>query len=82
MLTIKIIENDGRETVKEINSVTLRPANESSSGSRCLTYFGFQNNEFYATDVFNGTVYIMNENGKTIANYVLFGEPKVEDCFE
>lgn len=70
MLTIKIRDN-GIETVKEAKSVMLRPARESATGSACLTYF---EDESHCTDVFWGDVYVMNSNGKTVADYCL-GHP-------
>jgi hypothetical protein len=74
MLTIKVIQDGGREEIKEIKSAMLRPGCESYSGWPCITYFE-TGNESKAIDVFDGDVYIMNENGKTVADYCL-GHPK------
>jgi hypothetical protein len=71
MLTIKIRDN-GIETVKEAKSVMFRPPRESTTGRSCITYF---ENDFHCTDVFWGDVYVMNENGKTVADYCL-GHPE------
>jgi hypothetical protein len=73
MFTIKIIEPSGLEIVKEVKSIMLRPASESASGARCVTYFEV-GSEAKAVDIFEGDVYLMNENGKTVADYCL-GHP-------
>lgn len=65
MLTIRVIQEDGRELLKEVSSVMRRPGEETLTRSDCITYFEDEN----AIDVFDGTIYVMNENGKTIAVY-------------
>jgi hypothetical protein len=70
MLTAKIIAIDGSETVQEIRSVELRPARESPTGSRYIMIWGI-GEEPHSKNVFSGTVFVMNENGKTIADYFL-----------
>lgn len=75
MLTIKIIDQDGIQLVKEVKSVILRPGKETEDGRNCLTYF---ETDLYHKDVFWGDVYVMNDNGKTVANYCL-GHPKVKN---
>lgn len=72
MLTLKIIDN-GFQTVKEVKSVMIRPGTETPTGSSCLTYFEV-GDELKAVDVFWGDIYVMNDNGKTVANYCL-GHP-------
>lgn len=68
MLTIKVInERTGFEYIKEVKSVVLRPAQESASSSRCFTYYDRESD--VAFDIFEGTVYVMNGEGKTVANY-------------
>ena len=79
MLTIRVIEPNGLETIREVKSTQLRPAIESPTGSPCLTYFmygGDGSNWPNTVDVYDGTIYIMNENGNTIASYFLGNLPR------
>jgi hypothetical protein len=78
MLTIKVCSNEGHELVKEVESVMLRPSKETASGHDCVTYFPVSNpsNPEIAVDVLEGTVYVMNSNGKTVADYYLGSLPK------
>ena len=74
MLTIRTIDPDGLEVVREIRNTMLRPAKESPTGSPCLTYFleHSEGNDWPdCVDVYCGTVYVMNESGKTVASYFL-----------
>ena len=73
MLTIKIITPNLLEFVKEVKSVMRRPESESASGRPCVTYFE-TGIDTTANDVFEGQVYVMNDNGNTIAAYDL-GNP-------
>lgn len=85
MLTIRVIEPSGIEEVREVKSTMLRPAIESPTGSPCLTYFmnsGEGNNWPNSIDVYDGTVYIMNENGNTIASYFLGNLPRTPATIE
>jgi hypothetical protein len=72
MLTIKIVRNRGtpeyREFVQEIRSVALNPESESQSGHPSVSFFDALG---VCVDIFEGDVYVMNENGKTIADYNL-----------
>jgi hypothetical protein len=70
MLTIKVIHDGGLEEVKEIKSAMLRPGCETYLGLPCVTYFE-TGNDGKAIDVFDGDIYIMNESGRTIADYSL-----------
>jgi len=72
MLTIRIIYPNGGELVKTVHSVMRRPGNETETGSACITYF--ENDR--AIDVYDAQVYVMNENGKTIADYLVNSEWK------
>ena len=75
MLTVKVRRLDGSEWVEEVSSVSLNPARESASGRISFTYFR-HGKEPLATDVYEGKVYVMNELGKTIADYEL-GTPPI-----
>jgi hypothetical protein len=72
MFTIKIIDN-GIEIVKEVREIIKRPARETLTGRNCVTYY---ENNLDATDVYSGDIYLMNDNGKTIANYCLGHSPE------
>jgi hypothetical protein len=66
MLTIKIIYNDS-VTIKEVEDVTLRPAVCDEGQSVIYTEKGCAS----FVGVWEGDVYVMNENGKTIADFHL-----------
>lgn len=71
MLTIKIVGNDGTEWVKsEVKSVWFNPPTEQRGPSLFIWY-----KEQNAETIFSGKIYVMNENGKTVADYEMFGEP-------
>ena len=76
MLTVKVIRQDGSENIDEATSGFLNTANQSASGNKSFTYF-LPDKNHHAIDVYEGNVYVMNENGKTIANYYL-EYPKME----
>lgn len=65
MLTIKIIRPDNSEWIEEASSVSLEPSDIVSNSIRGVTYFK-NDRSFFVT---SGHVYVMNENGKTIASY-------------
>lgn len=67
MLTIKIRAPNGNELTKEVISVMYRNAKESESGNPCVSYFALDG----AVDVFEGQIWVMNRDGKTIADYEL-----------
>ena len=88
MLTIKLIRPDGceikpenflsnqdfSEYVEEVKSVFLNTGNQSASGHPSVTYFVPGKDD--CVDIYEGTVYVMNEAGKTIAKYDLgYGNP-------
>ncbi len=75
MLTIKII-SDGRELVKEIKYVEFIEARKSVTGSARLIYCEPENE--YSLELSEGDIFVMNENGRTVANYCL-GHPEVTD---
>lgn len=68
------IEPDGTETISEIKGFKKKPASQSITDSDYLVYW--INGEEHGMEIHDGTVYIMNENGKTIANYVVCSEWK------
>jgi hypothetical protein len=67
MLTAKVRFPDGSEVVKEVSSVEYNPT--EIMGFRGIMLFGTK--EGQTTSIFEGDVYVMNENGKTIADYHL-----------
>jgi hypothetical protein len=83
MLTIKVIRPDGSkikpedflsnkdfsEFVEEVKSVFFNTGNQSVSGHPSVTYFVPGSDR--CIDIYEGTIYVMNENGKTIAKYDL-----------
>jgi len=69
MLTIRIIGTDGNESVIEARSVFMNNWKQSKTMPQLVYYF--VPGESTARDVREGDVYVMNENGKTIADYHL-----------
>lgn len=81
MLTVKYVDPEGPErvfAVKEIEFVapgygyTLPPCQLGRSQSKGQLRFIYADGSDYY--VYGGTVYAMNENGKTVAKYDLGGE--------
>jgi hypothetical protein len=70
MLTVKIIRPDGTEWVEEAKSVCSNTAEQSATHNPSVTYFT-NDKEMRCIDIYEGTIYVMNENGKTIADYYL-----------
>jgi len=65
MLTIRVIYEDGREELREVESVYKLYGNTpNTSYVQCVT----PNTSF---DYTSGNLYVMNNNGKTIASYTL-----------
>ena len=81
MLTIKVIRPDKSEYIEEISSVFYNTAEQSFTRSPSITYFTIQREGRVGVqntiDVYEGLVYVMNDNGKTVANYCLSGIPEV-----
>ena len=81
MLTIKVRRLDGSEWVEEVSSVSLNTPNQSQSGRMSVTFFR-NGKEPVSTEVYDGKIYVMNENGKTVANYDLGYFPPIETLDE
>ena len=80
MFTIKIIEEDGHEFVKsEVRTVAFNPPIHETGKSASL--FVWYKDELPET-LTSGKVYIMNENGKTVADYCIYGFPVSQDIEE
>lgn len=82
MLTIKVIRPDGSEYVKEASSVFLNTPKQSPTGRSSVSYYppllpDQSELSVNCVDVFDGTVYVMNSNGKTVSNYSLGSMPVV-----
>ena len=77
MLTVRVIRPDGSEWIEEVGSVALNTAKQSLTGRRSVTIF-LVGKEQICTDIYEGFVYVMNNNGKTVAAYDLGSEPKTE----
>jgi len=78
MFTIKIVKEYGEEQLYETECLALRVAGHNTHGFK-YDFIEFTNNsddvEYIVAD---GNVYIMNESGKTVANYYLGTEKNVE----
>jgi len=66
MLTAKVILPDGLQSVQEVIRVDYHPV--EIMGFCGIMLFGLKEQ---VDKVFEGDVYVMNENGKTIADYHL-----------
>jgi len=73
MFTIKLITHYGVELIQSSKYAMLRPGRESASGFPCLTFCSEITGQ--TEDMFEGDIYIMNEAGRTVADYHL-GEIK------
>jgi hypothetical protein len=77
MLTIKVVQEDGFEYVVEAQRVMLFPAGFSVNQTKeSLQWYKDQND--IGTEIPSGHVYVMNENGKTVAKYHVFTKNKDE----
>ena len=74
MLTIKVISKDGKECIEEVKSVMFNPATEQRSATMFVWY---EDKEDLPYTLYEGTVYVMNENGSTIAKYDIYVNPTV-----
>lgn len=76
MLTIKVIEEDGSEFVKsEVRTVSFNPpVLETGKGPSLFVWYKDAPPETFLS----GKIYVMNENGKTVSDYHLYGFPKDE----
>jgi hypothetical protein len=70
MLTIKVIKPSGEQQLNEVEWVVYHPADKPGS-SETVEYKKPLDPYFYL--VGEGTVYVMNESGKTVADYHLTG---------
>ena len=77
MLTVKQVRPDGSEFIEEASSAGLNNAAQTLTGSPSVFYFTAEK-EPRCVDIHEGVVYVMNSNGKTVANYDLGSRPTVE----
>lgn len=74
MLTIKVID-DLQEFVKcEVRAVAFNPPTKDRAASLFVWY-----KDEPAETFLSGKVFVMNENGKTVADYQLYGYPTVKE---
>jgi hypothetical protein len=70
MLSIRVIRDGGYEFVRGgISVVKLQPTEPKR-----VSYWLVGQNEC-VEDILDGIIYVMNENGKTVATYSLYPEP-------
>lgn len=74
MLTIKVIGDDGSEFIKsDVRTVSFNPpVMESGRDASLFVWYKDEPAETF----FSGKVYVMNENGKTVADYHLYRLPQ------
>ena len=73
MLTMMFIEPDGIELVKEIKALGKFPAKDSVTNSDYLIYW---NTDGEGCEIHDGRVFVMNEKGSTVAEYVVSSDWK------
>lgn len=74
MFTIKVIEDDGHEFVKsDIKTVAFNPP-IAETGKEASLFVWYKDEQ--AETFLSGKIYVMNENGKTVADYHLYSLPK------
>lgn len=71
MLTVKVIDGHGNENIWQTRNVFAKT--EKSTNSRRLSSVFFQTEDKAEIEIQGeyALVYVMNENGKTVADYVL-----------
>ena len=72
MFTIRIKDASGHEWVKEATSVSFRPSDTDGESCWVTCFYADEAPE----DIDEGDVYVMNENGKTVADYHLGRAPQ------
>lgn len=76
MFTIRIMFESGLEVIHQATNVQSRPGTETLSGVQCVTWFeGNQGHDLYD----EVDVYVMNENGKTVADYHLHYPQEIKE---
>ena len=80
MFAIKVIEESGSEYVRpEVEGVRFNPP-ISETGKQSILFVFYKDSP--GETIYSGQVYVMNENGKTIANYHLDRYPQGLDKTE
>ena len=70
MLTMKVIFPSGVEIVEEVTRVIFDPGKRD--GGMTNRHVEYQEpKSAVTTHISEGTIYVMNENGKTVADYIL-----------
>lgn len=68
MLTILHVEPTGHETILQTKRVTSHPGPQIQGGERSIYW---ERDDGSTVAIETGTVYVMNDNGKTVAKYHL-----------
>jgi len=71
MLTSRVFGSNGNENIFQVNNVFAQSKERPGDGIHSVTLFLNDNS---SVEIFDGYVYIMNDNGKTIASYTLNNE--------
>ena len=67
MFSIKIVQADGHEFVKsDVTSVAFNPSSNEDNETLFVWY-----KDKPVESIYSGKIYVMNENGKTIADYFI-----------
>jgi len=68
------IELSGEELVTEVRAVKRLPAKDSITNSDYIIWFRADGE---GVEIHDGKIFVMNENGKTIASYVVNSDWKI-----
>lgn len=69
MLTIKMVEPNGKIFVRKVCHFAFFEKCDTPDGTPAITFWLPENGGM--VNVFSGDVYVMNENGKTVADFHL-----------
>ena len=71
MLTVKHISLSGIETIYPASSVEFRPAATKDCAPASDSVLAFTEQHYVVAELTGGTVFVMNEHGKTVSRYDL-----------
>ncbi len=82
MLTVKYIQPDGIQNVFEVYEVVMAPSERVSGAIGNVTFVRPKSpsDQGNLVNVSCGTVYVMNQSGKTVATYEMDDARKLSPC--
>lgn len=77
MFSVKVVYPEKREKVFDAQTVDYYPPDVSKNEKSRLICWEPLSNGSHFVEIFSGTAYVMNNNGKTVGTYHLGVEPNV-----